>query len=60
MRAVFGDAVTTPCPVVLQGHDDTYWLHSARRGVPEQRRCDDSGVLSDEVATTRPPAGTKM
>lgn len=30
MRAVFGAAETRTCPVVLQGNEDTYWLHSAR------------------------------
>lgn len=63
LAAVFGEARTTSCPVVLQGHEDTYWLHSARRDgarPPRPRRGDDSAVWDVEDATTRRPGATKM
>jgi spermidine synthase len=31
MRSVFGACDSECCPVVLQGREDGYWLHSARR-----------------------------
>jgi spermidine synthase len=33
LREVFGDSRTDPCPVLLQGREEHYWLYSAQRGV---------------------------
>jgi spermidine synthase len=33
LHQVFGGCESERCPVVLQGHDDSYWLHSAVRPV---------------------------
>jgi spermidine synthase len=31
LREIFEEAGTEPCPVVLQGRQETYWLHSAHK-----------------------------
>jgi spermidine synthase len=40
LESVFGSSEATECPVVLQGREESYWLHSARRGAdtPSARR----------------------
>jgi spermidine synthase len=30
LREAFGNCRTDPCPVLLQGHEETYWLYTAR------------------------------
>jgi spermidine synthase len=57
LRAVFGSCVLRPCPVVLQGRDDTYWLHSARlplTGVAAGRAPGDPGAPRPQRDESRP------
>jgi spermidine synthase len=42
LRDVFEEARRQPCPVVLQGREETYWLHCAHKGAHhEQAHLDD-------------------
>jgi spermidine synthase len=46
---VFGNSRLDPCPVVLQGRQETYWLHCARREdrSPDQHRTQPEGSDDD-------------
>jgi spermidine synthase len=43
LTEVFGESRTEECPVVLQGRDDSYWLHSARKSETHDQQPSDRG-----------------